>query len=508
MVGHVHPRHLRKALDLVEADIARAWTVGEIAAACGVARRTLQKHFRRFVGKTPLEYLRDLRFDKARQTLLEAPRGVLITEIATRCGFCHLGRFAVGYRERFNETPSQTVRRSQLSRTDHVQFLPALPISLERPSVAVLPFELVGEETRRVAAMAEEIAAALMRLHWIGVATPERSRYRLRGKVRGDGRGRLRITVILTDASTGRHLWADHWDGTSDDAFQFEQRVAGRVARAIELVLRDAEIDGVSGKDAAELNAWELAMRALPGVISYKAPAEARALELLERAMEMAPHDPLPVSLAAWCHGVRGCLHFTAQSREEQETARRLADRAVILNKADALTETVLAAGYTLGRNLEMAAVHADRALVLNGGSAWAWARSGWISAYNGEEDKAIERLQLARTLGPADPVSSATSCFGIGSAHFRAGRYGDAIRWIKRGIAERPDAVGMSPFFLASAQALANRKDEAKRTVVEWTRVHRDMTITQVNSGWPFEARFLDRVAEGLESAGMRSAA
>jgi TolB-like protein len=129
-----------------------------------------------------------------------------------------------------------------------VRFLPSLPVALERPSIAVLPFNLVGEETRRVAGMAEEIAAALMRLHWIGAATPERSRYCLRAKVRGDGRGRLRITVILTDASTGRDLWADHWDGASDDAFQFEQRVAGRVARAIELVLRDAEIDGVSGK--------------------------------------------------------------------------------------------------------------------------------------------------------------------------------------------------------------------------------------------------------------------
>lgn len=188
-------------------------------------------------------------------------------------------------------------------------------------------------------------------------------------------------------------------------------------------------------------------MRALPGVVSYKAPAEARALELLERAMEMAPHDPLPVSLAAWCHGVRSVLHFTAQSREEQETARRLADRAAILNKADALTDGS-GHGYTLARNLERAAVHADRALILNGRSALAWARSGWISVYNGEEDKAIERLQLARTLGPADPVSSASSCFGIGSSHFRAGRYGEAIRWIKRGIAERPDASGCLLFF------------------------------------------------------------
>src|SRR5260370_30491376 len=100
-------------------------------------------------------------------------------------------------------------------------------------------------------------------------------------------------------------------------------------------------------------------MRALPGVLSYKAPAEARALELLERAMEMAPHDPLPVSLAAWCHGVRSCLHFSAQSKEEQETARRLADRGAILNKAGALTQIVLTHLYTLCRLLEIAPAYA-----------------------------------------------------------------------------------------------------------------------------------------------------
>ena len=65
-MAHIVPGLLKKALDLLEADSARAWTVGEIASACGVGRRTLQRQFRRFIGRMPMEFLRDLRLNKAR----------------------------------------------------------------------------------------------------------------------------------------------------------------------------------------------------------------------------------------------------------------------------------------------------------------------------------------------------------------------------------------------------------------------------------------------------------
>jgi hypothetical protein len=52
------------------------------------------------------------------------------------------------------------------------------------------------------------------------------------------------------------------------------------------------------------------------------------------------------------------------------------------------------------------AALHADQALALDGGSAWAWGRSGWIKAYVGEAAEAIERFQIARALAPSDPLN------------------------------------------------------------------------------------------------------
>ena len=113
MAPQLVPGPLKKALDLLEADPARAWTVDEIASACGIARRTLQRQFRRFIGRMPMGFLRALRLGRARQELLRASGGTSVTDIARRSGFNHVGRFATQYRARYGESPSATLCRNQ-----------------------------------------------------------------------------------------------------------------------------------------------------------------------------------------------------------------------------------------------------------------------------------------------------------------------------------------------------------------------------------------------------------
>jgi len=46
-----------------------------------------------------------------RQTLVHADAEETVTAIALKWGFSHIGRFSIAYRERFGESPSQTVLR-------------------------------------------------------------------------------------------------------------------------------------------------------------------------------------------------------------------------------------------------------------------------------------------------------------------------------------------------------------------------------------------------------------
>ena len=222
-------------------------------------------------------------------------------------------------------------------------------------------------------------------------------------------------------------------------------------------------------------------MRALPCVTSIEAAAEGMALELLYEAMERAPRDPLPISIAASCHGLRAGHHFAARPEVEKAAARELAARAARLNAGDPLAETMLAAGYTLAHDLEAAAVHVDRALALDGGSAWAWGRSAWVKAYRGRAQEAIEEFHIARSLAPVDVMNFLWSV-GIASAEFQMSRYGESISWFKRALAENP-ASTWTKRFLAPAYVLAGRMDEARHTLADFTATFPDLTITDIRS-------------------------
>ena len=106
------PRLLQRAVDLIRDHAAEALTVEDVAQATGMSVRALQQGFRRYVGCTPTEYLRDVRLDRVHAALQAGDPGSLtVTDAAFRWGFTHLGRFAGDYRRRFAEPPSATLRR-------------------------------------------------------------------------------------------------------------------------------------------------------------------------------------------------------------------------------------------------------------------------------------------------------------------------------------------------------------------------------------------------------------
>jgi AraC-like DNA-binding protein len=106
------PAHLKRACELIRANVAEPVRIAEIATQLGISPRHLQAGFRQHLGTTPQRFLRDCRLDEANRRLTTARAGTTTTAIAYDCGFGHLGEFAQTYRLRFGESPSDTLRRS------------------------------------------------------------------------------------------------------------------------------------------------------------------------------------------------------------------------------------------------------------------------------------------------------------------------------------------------------------------------------------------------------------
>ena len=92
-----------------------------LARIAGVPPRTLETHFRRFLGVTPLGWVRQARLSHARRHLLAPDGRGERHQVALDSGFAQLGRFAAQYCRRFGELPSETLRRIRRSRPDAVE---------------------------------------------------------------------------------------------------------------------------------------------------------------------------------------------------------------------------------------------------------------------------------------------------------------------------------------------------------------------------------------------------
>lgn len=105
------PAAVRQAIDLIQAHPETPWCPAQLAQATSVSVRTLQKAFQRCGYPPPMAYLRGVRLNKVHEELVRSSPGeVMVTTVAGRWGFLHMGRFATQYRQLFGESPSTTLR--------------------------------------------------------------------------------------------------------------------------------------------------------------------------------------------------------------------------------------------------------------------------------------------------------------------------------------------------------------------------------------------------------------
>lgn len=107
----VAPRQVRAAGEFIRANLQEPLTLAEIAAAAGSSVRSLSDAFQEHYQQSPIAYVRQCRLEAVHDELRQAEPGVRVTDIALRWGFNHLGRFSALYRERFGESPLETLRR-------------------------------------------------------------------------------------------------------------------------------------------------------------------------------------------------------------------------------------------------------------------------------------------------------------------------------------------------------------------------------------------------------------
>jgi TolB-like protein len=399
---------------------------------------------------------------------------------------------------------------------------PSLP---DRPSIAALPFvNLSGDPEQDYFAdgVVEDIIAALSRNRWLFVIARNSSfaykgqavdakqvgralgvRYLLEGSVR-KAANRVRITGQLIDATTGMHLWADRFEGTLDDIFELQDRIAASVVGAIAPQLERAEIERARQKPTESLTAHDYYLRAMAHLHRGTREAMDAALPLYYQAMERDPEFASAYAMAAWCYFWRKVNGWMTDRAQELAEGERLARRAVELGQDDAVALT--RAGHALGNlvgDLDGGIALIDRALMLNPNLASAWFLGGFLRTWRGEADSAIEHFAHAMRYSPLDPEMYRMQA-GTAAAHLFAGRFDAASAWAEKAFRNLPSFL-MVVSIIAASHALAGRTEEARRAMHHLRRLDPTLRISNLTDWLPIHRpEDLAILASGLRKAGL----
>ncbi len=397
----------------------------------------------------------------------------------------------------------------------------ALPV-LDKPSIAVLPFTNMSgdpEQDYFADGVVEDIITALSRVKWLFVIARNSTfiykgravdvkqvgrelgvRYVLEGSIRRAG-GRVRITGQLIEAATGAHLWANRFDGSMDNIFDFQDQITESVIGAIEPSLRRAEIERARRKRPNSLDAYDLYLRALPYAYANTPQDSEEALRLLLQALEREPGYPAAQAHAAWCYEQR---FLRGGHRPEDKVEAVRSARAVMASATDDALALAIAAFVIamLTHDYESAVGTVGRALSLNGNSAMALGFSAMTEANAGRYDEAIEHGLRAVHLSPLDPMNYHPH-LGMGFSYLFSGRNEEAVIAAQQAMQANPSFM-VSHALLVASYVQLGRLEAATAAAQRLLEAAPSFTVTMMEQTEFTAPERVAQFAAALRQAGL----
>jgi TolB-like protein/class 3 adenylate cyclase len=276
----------------------------------------------------------------------------------------------------------------------------SLPLP-DKPSIAVLPFQNISgdpEQEYFADGMVEDIITALSRFRLIFVIARNSTftykgkavdikqvgrelgvRYVLEGSVRRVS-NKVRITGQLIEASTGTHLWADHFDGPLEDIFDLQDRVTSSVVAAIAPKVQQAELERSKRKPTESLEAYDYHLRGLVLYPHRTKENTEEALRYFSKAIELDHDFAAPYAAAARCYSARKLFSWMVEPVQEIAEAIRLNEASVMLapDHAFVLGLAGFQTFYLMG-DMDGGLELIQRARALNPNLAILWCGGGFI---------------------------------------------------------------------------------------------------------------------------------
>jgi TolB-like protein len=298
--------------------------------------------------------------------------------------------------------------------------------TISRPSIAVLPFRLVGSDARYASfahALPDELITELSRLRWLFV-TARGSSFRLRtsdaevvdiGRMLGvryclDGTielsdQSLTIMVELVDTLDGGIVWAERFCGRVGDIHSIREEIRSRVVTALDIRIPIHEAARARVSAPENLDAWSAYHLGLQHMYRFNRGDNGAATGLFERAVALDPYFARAHAGLSFVHFQTAFMRYTNDVAAQTQQARHFAERGLELDPLDPFINFTMGRSYWLAGDLESSLGWLERATSISPNYAQGIYARAWTETLAGQALEGRQHVDLAMRLSPIDPL-------------------------------------------------------------------------------------------------------
>ncbi|MFZ1988461.1 MAG: winged helix-turn-helix domain-containing protein [Alphaproteobacteria bacterium] len=360
-----------------------------------------------------------------------------------------------------------------------------------RPSIAVLPFRLVGVAGPYAGiadALPDDLITELSKLRWLFVIARASTfrfrdedadidhvrsvlnvRYCLSGVVEILGSS-MAVSVELADTESRGVIWRERFKGNVGAVHEIREEIGRAVISAMELQIPLNEARLARLKSPQHLDAWSAYHLGLHHMYRFTKGDNALATSLFERASKLEPGFARAYAGLSFTHFQDAFLRYTTDLTESARLARHFAEQSLEYDPVDPFGNFTMGRVFLLSRDLEGSLEWLQRANALSPNYAQAKYSRGWTEAMLGSARDSIADVDAAMALSPLDPLRYAMLSVR-GFSHILLGEYADAADWAERS-ANSPGAHPLIDMIASVAHGLNGDDAKARaRAVVAKTR-------------------------------------
>lgn len=365
-----------------------------------------------------------------------------------------------------------------------------------QPSVAVLPFDMMGDDQldHRIFAdgLTHDIITCIGRARWLfivargsafmfrgashyiqDVAQRLGVRYVVQGSISFDAR-KISVDVALADAVEGNEIWSEQFHGDAADVFTIKNEIANLVVGSVESEIEHAEQKRSLLQPPASLDAWSAYHRAWWYLNSFSVDCCDQAEHYFQQSAKLDPNSARTYAGFSCVHWLRAFLEISDDREGAIELSLEFAQKSLSLDPRDPLAHWAMGRALLLCHEFSRSVEEFEIANQLNPSFALGQYAQAFAMMHVGDNERSNQILDGARRLSPYDPMSYAM--LGVQAVNnAMLGHYDAAADLSVKGAGLLARPCQMFPVIAAYCNVLAGRDAVAKQyfTKLKKTRPH-----------------------------------